>query len=42
VRRILAALVALHQLWFVSAHRPDRLDETVTQIRCELSPYWTS
>ncbi len=42
VRRVLAALVALHQLWFVSAHRPDRLNETVTRVRRELSPYWTS
>ena len=42
VRRVLAALVALHQLWYVSAHRPDRLAETVTGIRGELSPYWTS
>jgi hypothetical protein len=42
VRRVLAALVALHQLWYVSAHRPDRLAETVTGIRGGLSPYWTS
>ena len=42
VRRVLAALVALHQLWFVSAHRTDRLDETVTRVRRELAPYWTS
>jgi len=41
-RRILAALVALHQLWFVCAHRPERLDETVTRARRELAPYWTS
>ena len=41
-RRVLAALVALHQLWFVTAFRPERLDETVTRVRRELAPYWTS
>ena len=41
-RRILASLVALHQLWFVCAHRPERLDETVAQVRRGLAPYWTS
>ena len=41
VRRVLTALVALHQLWFVSALRPERLDETVTRVRRELAPYWT-
>ena len=41
-RRVLAALVALHQLWFVTALRPERLDETVTRVRRELAPYWTS
>jgi aminoglycoside phosphotransferase (APT) family kinase protein len=39
-RRALAALVALHQLWFVSALRPERLNETVTQVRRELAPHW--
>jgi hypothetical protein len=40
-RRLLAALVALHQLWFVCALRPERLEETVTQVRGALAPYWT-
>ena len=40
-RRLLAALVALHQLWFVCALRPERLDETVTQVRRELARAWT-
>ncbi len=40
-RRILAALVAIHQLWFVSALRPERLDDTVTHVRRELAPHWT-
>lgn len=31
----------LHQLWFVCALRPERLDETVTQVRREFAPYWT-
>ncbi len=40
-RRLLAALVALHQLWFVCALRTERIGETVTQVRRELAPYWT-
>ena len=31
VRRVLTVLVAVHQLWFVSARRPEGLDETVTK-----------
>ena len=37
-RRLLAALVALHQLWFVCAWRPERLEETVTQVRGAAGP----
>ena len=40
-RRLLAALVALHQLWFVCALRTERIGETVTHVRRELAPYWT-
>lgn len=36
-RRLLAALVGLHQLWFVSAHRRERLDDTVDRVRRHLA-----
>jgi aminoglycoside phosphotransferase (APT) family kinase protein len=35
-RPLLAALVCLHQLWFVCAHRPERLRETVDRVRRHL------
>jgi len=40
-RRLLAALVALHQLWFVCALRPERIDETAIRVRRKLAPHWT-
>ena len=36
-RRLLAALVGLHQLWFVSVHRQERLDDTVDRVRRHLA-----
>ena len=36
-RRLLAALVGLHQLWFVDAHRQERLDDTVDRVRRHLA-----
>jgi aminoglycoside phosphotransferase (APT) family kinase protein len=39
-RRILAAYVALHQLWFVCAHRPERLPTFVPEIECHLAWQW--
>jgi Phosphotransferase enzyme family len=40
--RLLSAFVALHQLWFVCALRPERLDETVSQVRRGLAPRWST
>lgn len=40
-RTPLSAFVALHQLWFVCAFRPERIDETVEQVRRGLSPRWS-
>lgn len=42
VRPALAALVAVHQLWFTSAHRPDRLPGMVELVDHHLAPWWRS
>jgi aminoglycoside phosphotransferase (APT) family kinase protein len=39
-RRILAAYVALHQLWFICAHRPERLPTVVPEIERHLAWQW--
>lgn len=39
-RRLLAALVALHQLWFTSAHRPERLPRMIKCVHLHLAPWW--
>jgi aminoglycoside phosphotransferase (APT) family kinase protein len=39
-RRVLAAYVALHQLWFVCAHRPERLPSFVPEIERHLAWQW--
>ena len=36
-RRVLAALTCLHQLWFVCAYRPERVDETLDRTRRHLA-----
>ena len=41
-RALLCAAIALHQLWFVCAFRPERITETVRDARRHLAPYWTS
>jgi len=41
-RALLCAVVALHQLWFVCAFRPERLTETVDQVRRHLAPHWST
>jgi len=40
VRSALSALIAIHQLWFVSAHRPERLPETARHVEQFLAPHW--
>jgi aminoglycoside phosphotransferase (APT) family kinase protein len=39
-RQVLAAYVALHQLWFVCAHRPERLPSFVPEIERHLAWQW--
>jgi Phosphotransferase enzyme family len=39
-RRLLAAYVALVQLWFVTSSRPERLEETVDHVTRHLAPSW--
>jgi aminoglycoside phosphotransferase (APT) family kinase protein len=39
-RRVLAAYVALHQLWFACAHRPERLPSFVPEIERHLAWQW--
>ena len=39
-RRLLAALVALHQLWFTTARRPARLPEAIERVQQHLAPLW--
>jgi aminoglycoside phosphotransferase (APT) family kinase protein len=41
-RRLLAALVALHQLWFVTAFRRERVAETLENVERHLVPHWNS
>ena len=38
--RLLAALVALHQLWFTTAHRPARIPEAIERVQQHLAPWW--
>jgi aminoglycoside phosphotransferase (APT) family kinase protein len=39
-RRILAAYVAVHQLWFVCAHRPERLPSFLPELERHLAWQW--
>ena len=39
-RRLLAALLALHQLWFTTAHRPARIREAIGHVQQHLAPWW--
>jgi aminoglycoside phosphotransferase (APT) family kinase protein len=39
-RRLLTALVALHQLWFVCAHRRERVRETIQNVERHFAPHW--
>lgn len=41
-RALLSAFIALHQLWFVCAFRPERRTETVEQVRRHLAPHWST
>jgi aminoglycoside phosphotransferase (APT) family kinase protein len=41
-RALLSAFIALHQLWFVCAFRPERRTETVDQVRRHLAHHWSN
>ena len=39
-RRLLSALIALQQLWFIAAHRAHRIDEVIEWTDRHLAPVW--